>query len=227
VPGGLIARGYHGTTLVAAKRIVSTKEFHQEVKPWHWLGQGVYFWQDAPLRAWDWAEQRVADDLKDGIRSEPAVISAIIDLGECLDLLDIGQWGFVEEAWLKVANDFEQSGEPIPPQIGPAEVFGRTAKTRYGNNQLDYKVMNLTVQLLKKRGAPVTTVRGAFMEGDDLFRGSWLLNRSHVQIAVVDPEAIPRVVLEPEMEDRAELKAQYEAVVRASKSSWTRMKPPC
>ncbi len=43
-----------------------------------WLGPGVYFWEGDPVRAWEWA--------KDRGYSEPFVIGAIIDLGECLDL---------------------------------------------------------------------------------------------------------------------------------------------
>ena len=45
-----------------------------------WLGDGVYFFQDGLLRAWQWARERHGD--------EAAVIGAEIRLVDCMDLLD-------------------------------------------------------------------------------------------------------------------------------------------
>lgn len=52
----LQALGYHGTTLEAAKKII-TDGFRPSSNPWEWLGHGIYFWQDAPNRARDWAKE--------------------------------------------------------------------------------------------------------------------------------------------------------------------------
>jgi len=50
----------------------------------------MYFWENGPSRALDYAQElknRPAGKVKNSIE-EPAVIGAIIQLGNCLDLLD-------------------------------------------------------------------------------------------------------------------------------------------
>ncbi len=61
----LQALGYHGTTLEAAQKIV-TGGFLPSNNPWEWLGHGIYFWQDAPNRARDWAKEWHASKGYDG-----------------------------------------------------------------------------------------------------------------------------------------------------------------
>ena len=48
-----------------------------------WLGPGAYFWEADPQRAWEWARDRAAR----GEIGEPAVVGAVIDLRNCLDLI--------------------------------------------------------------------------------------------------------------------------------------------
>jgi hypothetical protein len=47
--------GFHGTNIDSAKSILE-KGFEQSQKRYDWLGDGIYFWQDAPERAWEWAK---------------------------------------------------------------------------------------------------------------------------------------------------------------------------
>lgn len=44
-----IVCGYHGTTLARADAILENGQFQLSQNPWDWLGDGVYFWQDAPI----------------------------------------------------------------------------------------------------------------------------------------------------------------------------------
>lgn len=52
-----VIRGYHGTTLFAAKKVVgeidagNPNPFQESRNDWDWLGYGVYFWLEAPYRA--------------------------------------------------------------------------------------------------------------------------------------------------------------------------------
>ena len=48
------AYGYHGTTAQDAQAILQSG-FRPSTNRYDWLGDGVYFWQDAPARAWEWA----------------------------------------------------------------------------------------------------------------------------------------------------------------------------
>ena len=52
-------------------------------KAYDWLGSGIYFWENDPERALEWAIQKA----EAGAYKEPFVVGAIIDLGNCLDLI--------------------------------------------------------------------------------------------------------------------------------------------
>jgi hypothetical protein len=73
--------GYHGTSTARADTILS-EGFRASDNDYDWLGTGIYFFQDAPQRARQWAIQQYPDN--------PAVICSHIHLDNCLDLFDIG-----------------------------------------------------------------------------------------------------------------------------------------
>jgi hypothetical protein len=164
------AIGFHGTSVEAAQRILSAG-FEVSRNEYDWLGDGAYFFQDAPVRAMEWARQRFG--------SEAAVVGAEIDLDGCIDLLDVHWREQVKLAYTRYSAIFEREGKPLPRQ------------TR-GVHRLDRGVINYLVAALVDRGLRVTSVRAAFGEGEPLFAGSALLDRSHVQIAVRDPSAVVR-----------------------------------
>ncbi|MGB5637309.1 MAG: hypothetical protein WBM44_25005 [Waterburya sp.] len=60
IPEPLEVYGYHGTSLSAAQKIIE-QGFNFSINDYDWLGTGVYFFQDAPLRASSWASFRYPD----------------------------------------------------------------------------------------------------------------------------------------------------------------------
>ena len=69
----------------------------QESKNAHdWLGHGIYFWENNPKRALDWAKFMSKHPTFKGRVKEPFAIGAIIDLGNCLDLTEAASLGIVE-----------------------------------------------------------------------------------------------------------------------------------
>jgi hypothetical protein len=161
----LRAIGYHGTSHAAAQ-IVLRDGFRVSRNAYDWLGDGVYFFQDAPNRAREWAAQRYGSD---GV-----VIRSIIRLEDCLDLLDI-QWNvFLEAAYTSVVEASQRTGVGLPRQTA-------------GAHRLDRVVVNYAIDmLLEEYGMTVRAVRGVFGEGGPVFPGSAILDRAHVQIAVRD-----------------------------------------
>ena len=73
--------GYHGTTQAFADRLVAGDDFISSDSEDEWLGHGICFWEYAPKQAWWWS--RKVKKFK-----EPAVVGAMIRLGNCFDLLD-------------------------------------------------------------------------------------------------------------------------------------------
>jgi hypothetical protein len=51
---------------------------------WDWLGEGIYFWEQNPLRALQYAEDNAKGNQFNKIPIKtPFVLGAIIDLGNC------------------------------------------------------------------------------------------------------------------------------------------------
>jgi hypothetical protein len=74
--------GYHGCERTFAQRLVSgqltVRDWIASEREYDWLGKGVYFWEHAPGRAWQWAEEHH--------RGNEAVVAVEVRLGRCLDL---------------------------------------------------------------------------------------------------------------------------------------------
>jgi hypothetical protein len=79
--------GFHGADKSIVEKVLSGEEdLKASENSYDWLGNGIYFWDNSPSRALQWAQElskRPGSKIK-----EPAVVGAILDLGHCLDLLD-------------------------------------------------------------------------------------------------------------------------------------------
>ncbi len=79
-----------------------------------WLGHGIYFWENNPLRAYDFA----IEQLKRGKIEKPAVIGAMIDLGSCLDLTDMASIKLVREVYPLFVQRCKRTSTEIPQNSG-------------------------------------------------------------------------------------------------------------
>ncbi len=111
------AIGFHGTSAEAAQRILSAG-FEISRNEYDWLGDGAYFFQDAPARALEWARQRFGDDA--------AVVGAEIDLEDCIDFLDVEWQEEVKRAYGRYRALLEQEGRPLPRQTRGAHRLDRS-----------------------------------------------------------------------------------------------------
>ena len=90
---------YHGTDLEIAKKIVATK-FLYKSSPYHWLGNGIYFYTDKHLAKW-WTTNPSKNF---GVKVEnPAIVKTTvqIDKNNILDLRDF-------ETYHNIAEEFER-----------------------------------------------------------------------------------------------------------------------
>lgn len=172
--------GYHGTS-VSRAAIIQAEGFKFSANEYDWLGDGVYFFQDAPRRAWEWA-RKVLDEQPD---EQPAVVGARIQLRSCIDLLDIGWFRFLSEAYDGFLAKSKRANLPLPRQTG-------------GAHRLDREVLNYAIGILAESGQRIGAVRGAFAEGAPAFPNSALRDRSHIQIAVRDMSLILNSWIESE-----------------------------
>ena len=108
--------------------IIGREGFRLSQNDYDWLGDGVYFFQDGSLRAWQWARERHGDDA--------AVIGADIRLVNCMDLLDVGWNEVLSDAYDRYLASLKKTGQMIPTQYG-------------GAHQLDREVINYAVGVTK------------------------------------------------------------------------------
>lgn len=170
----IIVFGYHGTSAEAARRILTSGYIPSE-RAWDWLGDGVYFWQDAPFRAWEWARQRHPE--------QPAVVRSVLELRDCMDLLDTFWYPALAVIYTEYVAHHLASGKPLPRQSSASK-----------NRRRDRDVFNQAVMDLQQQGIPIRVVRGAFQEGNPIYPESGIHDRSHVQIAVRDASLISETV---------------------------------
>jgi hypothetical protein len=82
--------------------------FRASDNDYDWLGTGIYFFQDAPLRAKQWATQQHPKN--------PAVIRSSIRLENCIDLLDIGWHPSLKQVYNSFVTQYKSTKRPLPTQ---------------------------------------------------------------------------------------------------------------
>lgn len=178
-PGLLI--GFHGCEEAIRNDIVAGSSTLKASENGHdWLGAGCYFWENNYERALDFARNPPGRR----IIKTPSVLGAIIDLRFCLDLLDTKYLGVVKKSY----NSLSFS----------VEIFGQLPVNKFVNGskdllirELDYVVIeNLHSERIESGLRPFDSVRGVFIEGDELYPGAGFNEKNHIQICIRNPNCI-------------------------------------
>lgn len=189
LPG--IVLGFHGCDESVGEALLSgkTKHLASSSNDYDWLGAGIYFWENDPKRALEFAEEaKVQPILSKGLIKKPFVIGAVIDLGFCLNLLERTALAEVAEAhgFLQAVNAVTDT--PMPQNKGPDRA------ARYLDRAVLEFLHAMRAQLNKGKNKgkylPYDTVRGALWEGGDLFPTSGFGKKNHIQIAVRNRSSI-------------------------------------
>jgi len=157
--------GYHGTSNEKALKILSDG-FFQSDNDYDWLGTGVYFFQDAPVRAMQWAIEQHPQN--------PAVIRSRIRLENCIDLLDTKWIPFLKSAYNSFIEQYHNLDRPLP----------RQNPSRSKAHRLDCAFFNYTTEMLATQGQQVEAIRAVFVEGQNIFPDSAIFDLAHVQIVI-------------------------------------------
>jgi len=184
-----IILAYHGCDRRLAEQVVSGKsDLKISKNSYDWLGEGVYFWENSPRRALRWAEfLRDHPSISKSKIKEPAVIGAVIELGNCLDLADQASLDLLKQVESVYRKFTKITGAEMP----------KNEKARPGDHDLllrhlDSAVINFCHFLREGEEGLVSfdTVRGVFFEGNPLFSGSKIREKTHIQLAVRNPNKI-------------------------------------
>jgi hypothetical protein len=175
--------GFHGCDQKVAERVLSGQDQHlpRSANDYDWLGHGIYFWEQNPFRAIEYARDLKANPGrtskgKDPIKT-PAVVGAIIDLGACLNLLESKSIEIVKASYDHLVATTQAVGGVLPVNVG-------------GRMYLDCTVIQTTHELMERQGNAHHSVRGVFVEGPKLFPNSNFHDKNHIQICVCNPNCI-------------------------------------
>ena len=170
--------GYHGCDREVAEKILAGDEFTASQNEYDWLGWGIYFWEANPLRGMEFANEWAGR----GKIKDPYVIGAVIDLGFCLDLTTSTGVAAVKATYEDFAAYVATAGKSMP-------------ENRFGNDrllrELDCAVINHLHQVRETiNETPFQTVKGIFVEGDEIYPGAGFYANTHTQICVRDVNCI-------------------------------------
>ncbi|MHA4807244.1 hypothetical protein ACX0G9_04035 [Flavitalea flava] len=179
-PGLLI--GFHGCEETILNDIVSGKSILKTSENGHdWLGTGCYFWENNYERALDFAQNPPG---KKKFKS-PAVLGATIDLQFCLDLLDTSYLRLVKNSYYSLSFSASTLDQELPinrPIKNSKDLLIR---------ELDCAVIeNLHLKRIETKLKTFDSVRGVFVEGQELYPGAGFHEKNHIQICIRNPNCI-------------------------------------
>ena len=172
---------YHGCDIKVRDEIILGSDMKRSENPYDWLGHGIYFWENDEKRAYEWALS-----LKSAKKIEtPAVVGAVLDLGNCLNLMDRDSIEMLRIGYQVLKEDTEDLGITMPENINIQNDDGWLLRNR------DCAVIGKVHQFVKENNlTPYDSVRGLFEEGDRVYPGSGFKEKTHVQICVINPNCI-------------------------------------
>jgi len=183
--------GFHGCDKTVADEIIShsSKHLERSTNEYDWLGHGIYFWENNPTRALEYATllknhpERISKGKKP--IAKPAVVGAIIDLGYCLNLLEAHSIGVVKQSYNILHDLYKSLGSEMPRNLGT-----KGSKELLLRN-LDCAVIEAVHTFNNEEARPdYETVRGMFIEGEPIYDGAGIFDKSHIQICVRNQNCI-------------------------------------
>lgn len=172
--------GFHGCDKEVGLKVLNGKAtLKPSNNPWDWLGDGIYFWEQNPDRALEYAieSSRKLQFNRTSIKI-PFVLGAIIELGNCLNLVEPESILILKKAYEGIERIYTEAGKPLPKNSGnnrklDAAVFRHLNKSRENSSTLKYD-----------------SIRCAFVEGDPIYPSANFYSRLHIQICVLNDELI-------------------------------------
>jgi hypothetical protein len=172
--------GYHSCDREIGLKVLNGKdELESSDNPWDWLGPGIYFWEHDPVRALAYAVENAEGKQFNKKRIKtPFVLGAIIELGNCLNLVETESLGVLSEAYQGLQRTYAVTDQNLPINKG-------------NNRSLDCEVIKYIHQsnIIEAKN-PYETIRSAFQEGNEVYPGASFSVRHHIQVCVCQPHLI-------------------------------------
>ena len=180
--------GYHGCEKNVGEAILSGQQKHlkKSSQDYDWLGEGIYFWENSPQRALEFAHDKKAR----GEVKEPFILGAVIDLKNCLDFLDRRDVDLLKKSYEALRNTFDLANVDRESKLEIPQnsllVDGVTMK-RY----LDCAVIRKLHTIAKvEKQTEYDSVRSLFIEGEAPYKGAGFRDKNHIQLCIMNKRCI-------------------------------------
>lgn len=121
---------------------------------------------------------------------EPAVIGAVIDLGYCLNLTDSHYIGLLKNEYMIMKQEFELLGLDMPKNTGKTEDLLLRKLDCAVIEHLHTRMKSRKEGGLAEGVEPFDSARGLFSEGERIYPGAGIREKTHVQVCVRNPNCI-------------------------------------
>ena len=179
--------GFHGCDQSVVDAIVTGSDaLRPSENDYDWLGNGAYFWENDPARALEYAHLLKDHPIRGrGHINTPAVLGAVIDLGHCLNLMEADALRLIRTGYTLLRDLAKISDEPLPENTILDSSGGPLVR------RLDCAVIQVLHKAMTDRGeSSFDSVRGLFLEGDNLYPNAGFREKNHIQICVRNPNCI-------------------------------------
>jgi hypothetical protein len=187
--------GFHGCDQeVCDKLLRALHNIEISRKPYDWLGNGMYFWENNQERAYLWATEKQ----KRGLLKCPSVIGAVINLGYCFDLLDSKYIQTLAAYHGLMVNEYKRSNNPLS-QNKHVSGTGEQDKVLRLLDCAVIEFMHSTIfqerqkQIAEKGFSDLKifdSARGVFVEGNPIYEGAGFNHKNHIQLCIRNPNSI-------------------------------------
>ena len=172
--------GFHGCEKALAEQLITgRKEMEPSRNAYDWLGSGCYFWENDPIRAFEFAR-----DIKKC--KDPFVVGAILDLKYCLDLTCRKNLELLDHSYENIIKPILEAGKVTNNCAGKKSITDDLL-LRY----LDCAVIEAIHEFNREnRFKEYDSVRAGLWEGKELYETAGFREKNHIQLCVRNLDCI-------------------------------------
>ena len=113
------------------------------------------------------------------------MIGVVLSLGHCLNLTDYGSSSILKNGYEILKYELSLLDKPLPVNrnvVGSKDLLLR---------ELDCAVIERIHQYNREQGKrPYDSVRGVFIEGNPVYEDSGIMEKTHTQLCIINPNCI-------------------------------------